>query len=692
MTRQPARLIYLAALGLGVAAAAATLPVATMLGTGALWVNPGGDPAMALTGHLAYQAPGWHWPLLLARSIAWPAGRSIAMTDSNPAATLLAKLAAGAAGHPVNLLGAWLALCWVLQPVAAVFALRSFGPPPSRQAAWIGALGVATLSLLCPAWLMRFSHVNLLGHFLLLAALGLAVRLTRAPRDALWCAAAALLTAAVLVHPYLFVYAAVVLSAPVLHALLADRGGAWRTGLRYAAACVAPVLLLWVLSGSLGAKASGYGHYSMNLLSPVVPQLSGLFGATLPVIDATGGQYEGFNYQGAGVLVLAVLALALARSGAPACLPRRRAALAVMVPLLALTALALSPRVYAGQWLVLPLPLWPWNRLAASVQSSGRAFWVVGYAVMIASVARLAARLRPAALLAVLAAAIVLQAIDTAPMRARAAPFFAGRDQTQPPFAMPDGATLLRVVPACDPVTATADLLRLVAVRHAMRLADMRMARQPDGFDCETALSDGLESPLARNELRFFLPEAVAAIRQEALGLGADCRASPAGTLCTRDQPNPLPPAPVPPGFPVPLLPAGTTQAGQTLTPYLAFGWAQDSLRTAWSEGPQSTLLFRLPPGPRRNIVLDMTLDTVARSPGGTRDFTVRIDDAPPTAFSFPDLQRAHVALPLPADLSPGAVRIVFQVRRPVAPEKRGLLAPVRRAGVRVYAIGLLAG
>ncbi len=389
------------------------------------------------------------------------------------------------------------------------------------------------------------------------------------------------------------------------------------------------------------------------------------------------------------MLLLVVVGAVLAWRSPRAGLPSRDVALALGVPLLALTALALSPHVYAGHWLVLNLPLWPWRRLAASVQSSGRAFWVVGYAIMVGAVAWSAARLRPVGLGAVLMAAIVLQGIDTAPMRARAAGFFAGRNQQAPAFAIPHGATLLRVVPACDKVTATADLLRLAAVRQGLRLADIRMARQPDGFDCETALADGLEAPLARDEVRFFLPEAVPALRQEALGTGADCRREAAGVLCTRDEANPLAATPAPVGAPVPVLVPGVAAAGEALTPYLSFGWARDGKQTAWSEGPQSTLLFRLPAGTAGSFTLVLALDGVAQSADGVREISVRIDDGPARTLALTDLRRAEVALPLPSSLTPGAVRIVFQVRRPVAPEKRHLAAPVRRAGVRLYAISL---
>ena len=55
-----------------------------------------------------------------------------------------------------------------------------------------------------------------------------------------------------------------------------------------------------LVSGGSGGADIGWGHYSMNLLSPIWPAHSGLFGPNRPDMDATGGQYEGFNYLGAG--------------------------------------------------------------------------------------------------------------------------------------------------------------------------------------------------------------------------------------------------------------------------------------------------------------------------------------------------------------------------------------------------------
>ena len=521
---------YAAAGLIGTAAVFAMLPVATILGTGGLWTMPDADAAQALTGHLAFQAPGWHWPLLLAPDLAWPGGSSIAMTDSNPLFSLAAKLAAGALGRPVNLLGLWVALCWALQPMAAVYAVRSMAGRPLPIEA---VLAAAVLSLLCPAWLMRFHHVNLLGHFLLLVTLGLAVRMTRAPRGHPWWTAGVFLTVAILMHPYLFLFAAVMLSTPALNRMVMAGRAAWPCVAAYGVCCACPVALLWLLSGSLGMHASGFGVDSMNLLSPVWPQLSGLFGAGLPIIDATGGQYEGFNYQGAGVLLLiAVAALSLCSSRRRLSLPARPLS-AMLVPMVALTLLALTPRVYAGHWLVLPLPLCPWDRVLALVRASGRAFWVVGYALMTGSVVLLAVRLPRRALIPLLTVAVILQIIDTRPLRASAAAFFAGSGQSSPSFALSKDATLLRIVPACA-IAPFADRLRLVAIRQGLHLADMRLAHPYRAVECQKALAIGLTTEMASGEARFFLPVAAANLRSAALGAEAKCFDTGNGVLCSR--------------------------------------------------------------------------------------------------------------------------------------------------------------
>ena len=373
----------------GILAVADLMPLAAILGTGPMWASPPDDIAVGLATHLAFQADGWHLPPLLTTQLMWPQGLSIGLADGDPLVSLPAKLLAELRGTPANLLGIWLAACWLLQPVAAVYALRGFG---CRSLTAAGA--AAIFVVVWPALLFRLGHISLCGQFLLLIALGQSARLltTRSPTAwRSWLSPFCLLTATVLAHPYLFVYAAAVLAAPVVQAVLHRAPRAWTATAGFLAAAVTPVGIFRLLSGGFGQPGGDYGFYSMNFLSPFWPQSSGLFGADLPVIDATGGQYEGFNYLGAGTLLLVLLAGgAVVRSGRLDWRPW----LGLILVLAGLTAHAITQRVFIGHAELLYLGWRPWNRVFGFVPASGRAFWVVGYAILLGSLAILARRVR----------------------------------------------------------------------------------------------------------------------------------------------------------------------------------------------------------------------------------------------------------------------------------------------------------
>ncbi|WP_338664200.1 DUF6311 domain-containing protein [Pararoseomonas sp. SCSIO 73927] len=658
------RLSYGLAALMGLAAVLGLVGAEVVAGTGGLWRHTGTDQSQNLSGHLAFQADAWRWPLLFTQQLFWPQGLSAAMTDSNPLVSLLGKaVAAPLAGHPVNLLGAWIGACWLLQPVAAVYALRGFGVPAGwRGVAAAGAAGA--LALLWPAMLFRLGHVNLLGHFLLLAALALAARAVLRPARLPFLPSVAVLTLAILTHPYNFLFAAAVLAAPLLRRHPGGRAGWWREAGRFLPILALPVGLFRVLSGSTGGADRGYGYYSMDLLSPVWPQLSGLFGGA--VLDGTGGAYEGFNYLGAGALLLLAVALALGwwrgwRAGLP-----------LLVLGAGLTAVAVTPRAYAGGVLVLPLPAWPWDQVFGIVRASGRAFWPVGYMLLLAPLAWLARRLPMRALGPLLVVAVGLQAADAWPLLRQAHHRLAEGETGLPPLpVLPEGMVLFRTAPVCPapgPASSVVERARLQAVRQGAALADIRASRQPRWFNCESGLSDALELPLRAGEVRLLLEPATAALRPAALGDGVECRSQGEAVLCARGL-----------ALAGEALPPGTTLPEARLPEALGTGWVRAE-GLAWSEGPRATLLFRNPGPPRR---LRLMLEGVGRRAGEARAAELRVNDAEPVPLLLPDLAETVVELEVPS----GPVRLAFDLFRPVDPGARGLAAPVRRAGLRLRGV-----
>ncbi len=123
----------------------------------------------------------------------------------------------------------------------------------------------------------------------------------------------------------------------------------------------------------------------MNMLSPFWPQHSGLFGAARPVIDATGGQYEGLQLSRSGQVFAdrrcgdsagrVAVEVGLAPTGAVAA---RWSSFWT-----ALTLFALSPQIYFGHtWCCLSASS-RGIRCLVQFRPSGRAFWLVGYTLVL---------------------------------------------------------------------------------------------------------------------------------------------------------------------------------------------------------------------------------------------------------------------------------------------------------------------
>jgi hypothetical protein len=201
---------------------------------------------------------------------------------------------------------------------------------------------------------------------------------------------------------------------------------------RLAGACLlvfVPALLLLVAfglfdQGGVGTVTHRFGFYSMNLLSPFWPASSGLFSATgLYVftrgsIGATGGQYEGYNYLGAGVLLLLVIST-LRHAHAIAGLVRRY--WLVAATLLFFAAWAISNHVYFGPFLLFsyPVPDLLERTVLGWFRGSGRFFWPVTWTLAALALVGVLAAFRGRRLIAILAIAVVLQWVDLSIWRDR---------------------------------------------------------------------------------------------------------------------------------------------------------------------------------------------------------------------------------------------------------------------------------
>lgn len=397
----------------GAAIAFAIFGPAMLLGSPEYWNGIAGDNAASLIGYYALAHDSWRWPLLYTELINYPTGGNIYYTDAVPLLALLGKMLFKTTGILYPYMGTWILLSYILMGVFAHLAFRALNV--STGAAVAGA----ALFILLPEFIWRHVHIGLIAQFMIAASIYAYIRIVSVSKQAEIIAVATLTPFVILINAYLFA-----MSSCIIIAALLDSSRLNKTSFKIIIASMFGMIsVFFILSVSIGLigrgislpEAGGFGIYSMNLASPFWPQYSLLsFGQGF--LDPIGGQYEGFNYLGLGVLLLFALSLVL-RPGAYLRLIARHSFLAAV--LAALTAYAASSLIYFGHYKILEigydsLPII--NRVTATFRSSGRFFWPVAFIIVICSVAILYRRLGARHATALFLAAVIVQGIDISPL------------------------------------------------------------------------------------------------------------------------------------------------------------------------------------------------------------------------------------------------------------------------------------
>lgn len=371
------------------------------------------DTAQHIIGQRYYILDQWRIPSLETQLLRWPGGTNIALTDSIPLLAIPAKLLKRVLPPGFHTIFWFLAIAWCLQPVAAVYALRSAG-----EKRLLPSFAVSVVALSMPILLQRGlrPHEALCGHFLILVAIGLYFRISHGSKMATWLGAPALLVSSLLIHPYLMAMVAAVLMAAPLSLLIR------RDALRLPAsmAFLAAIAITAGLALALGytqevGVGRGYGLYGMNLLAPVDPTGSQIIPFVSASMRAAGMQSEGYQYLGAGVLLLCLVTTISICYRPPKRVCARHAGLLIVS--LGLVLFALSTNVYSGTTLVFHLERPP--GIFDSFRSSARFFWPVAYLLVIGSVATVMWRFPSKAGVSILLIAAGLQFIDATSLRNR---------------------------------------------------------------------------------------------------------------------------------------------------------------------------------------------------------------------------------------------------------------------------------
>ncbi|MFJ2462958.1 DUF6311 domain-containing protein [Pseudomonas sp. NPDC087615] len=369
------------------------------------WLGQG-DPATHYLGWVFFRHAPWTFPLGLNPTYGLELGNGLIFSDSNPLLAFFFKPFDGVLPDTFQYFGFWFLACFVLQ---AWFAWKLLGLITANIP--LRALGAA-LFLFAPPMIVRMPvHLSLAGHFVILAALYLALRPYDERRRLAW---GVLLGCTALIHAYLLAMVALIWLAD-----LAARCFKSRLTLRNAAAEL--VLLFTLVSfccwqagyfsvNGADAVSDGFGLYRANVLT--------LFNANnwsyvLKDLPNGLGDSEGFGFLGLGLLLLAVCGLVGVLRGQTGLGVALRRYVFLLLALVGLTVFALSNNIAVGGLnFVYPLPD---NIIAIAniFRASGRMFWPVYYAIILVIVFLVIRANPPRTAICLLSLALVVQVADT---------------------------------------------------------------------------------------------------------------------------------------------------------------------------------------------------------------------------------------------------------------------------------------
>jgi hypothetical protein len=394
----------------GAALAACAFDVGFVTGRSAFWARPKNDFNAYLVAWQYFLHDRWRIPLFDLPNMGYPEGGSVLFNDALPIGVLPSKIVHSLFGISINPYGIWLFLCWVLLGAFASRAIVACGVRV-RWAVLAGSFLTITKAL----FMWRLGHVGISAHFLIIWALALYVENTRDARftfpEHLLLSAITILTNAYLVGMVGVIQAATVLTL-VVRKQFCRRDWLQATSIAVVLTAVALIEGYGALfhKGLQSMRAGGFGHFSWNVPTLIVP-IGGFWGPSLIVRDATGGQYEGDGYLGAGVVILAVTLLFAHPLKVLRALGEYWVLTAAIVGCMLFAA---SDHIYFGSHLVLAVPL-PAAALdaAAFFRASARFIWPAAYAISIFSLVGSVLWLKESNALIVMLLAVTLQGAET---------------------------------------------------------------------------------------------------------------------------------------------------------------------------------------------------------------------------------------------------------------------------------------
>jgi Family of unknown function (DUF6311) len=406
---------YLIAIAIACGFVAYQFPLSFLMGNSTVFDY--GDIAQHVSGWWYYAKDSWHFPLLHTNRLDHPAGVSVAYTDSIPLLALpfklLITLFPSWFPEHFHYIGWWMGLVFVSQAVAATFLMRALGV--KSLFAILISVGFA---LTWPVIHARYHHPALMMQSIIIYAIALYFlgRQKTWSSSTVSTAFVALNLIALTVHPYFLPF-----SVGFFTAFLVDqaiKGESWLKQLKrllVLSILLFSVILLLGYTGRPAYANYGYGtNFYLDLLTP--------FCGGGKLIDCGVGPvyafpyHEGFNYLGAGLLLLIPIA-AVWNWRSAVTFPKTYPTFTLL--LTGFLLYALTNQVHFNDVVLFSYDLPAWTEgLTGTFRAAGRFFWPIStFILFVTLVSMLKKRTWLVAFL--LTTALVLQVRDVKPWLSR---------------------------------------------------------------------------------------------------------------------------------------------------------------------------------------------------------------------------------------------------------------------------------
>lgn len=338
------------------------------------WLG-GGDGLQNYIGWEFFRYSGWNFPVIgLSKNYGLDVSSSIVFTDSNPLLSIFFKIFSGILPDTFQFFGVWLLTCCLLQSLFAWNIIKIY--TSSNAICIAGTL----IFMFTPAWINRVAHINLMAHFLLLAALYLTLKRNKNNLFE-W---PLLICLACSIHFYLAMMVMIIWFYNLISKLAFKETSLKPVAIEALLTFVMVALTLFTLGYFTVDDVSdrgGFGAYNNNLLSPIMTSGWSLFLSTNKLGSSP---FESMNYWGLGVILLALTAFFLILPEVKRTkLNRKKAALSASC--FTLIVIATTNNIELGKYsFFVPLPYKLLDSLSI-LRGSARFFWGVTYIAISAS-------------------------------------------------------------------------------------------------------------------------------------------------------------------------------------------------------------------------------------------------------------------------------------------------------------------